>query len=435
MPNKLLRLASAMVWLTAAVAVAAAPGERLPWPDKSGPTFDGHAAAEDCAGVPTTWDEASGKNVAWKIPIEGAGLSTPVIGHGKLWFTSATEDGKQQYVYCVEAASGRVLHHKLVFENPEPEPLGNPVNTYASPSCYLEPDAVYVHFGAYGTARLDPETASVVWQRRDLPCRHFRGPGSSPVVFQDLLILTFDGIDLQYVEALDKRTGKTVWHTPRSTDYKDLNAEGKPKADGDLRKAYHTPVITMVDGQPQLISIGSKAGFGYEPLTGKEIWTFEHSDMNASARPLFLPHQVIVNTGGSELYNIRLDSTARGNVSKSHVNWMRKKNNAKLSSPVVVKGRIYYVTDKGVVFCVDAAKGEELWAKRLGGQFVASPVVIGDLIYFCDEVGTSYVIRAGTEYQEVAQGLLSDGMRASPAVANGALYMRTFNSLYKIAAK
>src|SRR4029079_13873561 len=133
-------------------------------------------------------------------------------------------------------------------------------------SCVLENDAVYVHFGTYGTARLDPTTAHVGWGRGDLTARHFRGPGSSPIVFQDLLILTFDGINKQFVTALDKRTGSTVWTTPRSTDYGDLNDEGKPHGDGDLRQAFGTPSFVEVAGRAQLISIGSRAAFGYDAL-------------------------------------------------------------------------------------------------------------------------------------------------------------------------
>ena len=185
----------------------------ISWPFRSGPTLNGHVGEADAAGLPSVFDEASGQNIKWKVKLDRLGHSTAIIGGGKAWLTSATEDGKQQFVYCIDAESGKVLHHKLLFENAEPEPLNNNINTYASPSCALEQDAVYVHFGSYGTARLNPETADVVWERRDIQGRHFRGPGSSPIIFKDLLILTFDGIDAQFLMALDKHTGKTVWRT------------------------------------------------------------------------------------------------------------------------------------------------------------------------------------------------------------------------------
>jgi outer membrane protein assembly factor BamB len=412
----------------------ATAADRIPWPEKSGPAADGKLDPADVAGVPTQWNEESGKNIAWSISLEGEGHSTPVIGDGRLWFTSATSDGKEQFVYCVEAATGKVLHHKRVFENPKPEPLGNGVNTYASPSCVLEHDAVYVHFGTYGTARLDPNTAEIVWQRRDINCRHYRGPGSSPVVFENLLILTFDGIDKQFTTTLDKRTGADVWLTPRSTDYHDLDQNGKPRGDGDLRKAYGTPSVTIVDGKPQLISIGSRAAFGYDVRTGTEIWMLEHENFNASARPLFLPGLAILNTGSERAHvtALKLDGTTRGNITKSHVVWQRKKANAALSAPVLVGERLFFVTNQGVAYAVDARTGDELWAHRIGGSFTASPVVAEDRIYFCDEKGTTTVVRAAGEYEELASNVLADGMRASPAAADGALYLRTFDRLYKL---
>jgi outer membrane protein assembly factor BamB len=409
--------------------------ERLPWPDKSGPTFYGHPDPDDARGLPTTWDEATGKNVAWKTKLEGHGHSTPVIGGGKLWFTSATEDGKQQFVDQVDAATGKVLQHKLLFENPDPEPLANAVNTYASPSCVLTADALYVHFGTYGTARLQPDTLDVVWQRRDLPCRHFRGPGSSPVVVGDLIILTFDGIDQQYLTALNKNTGDTVWRTDRSTDYHDLGPDGKPKAEGDLRKAYSTPAIKEVAGRMQIISPGSRAAFGYDLLTGKEIWTITHPDFNASTRPLFFENLTIMATGSkAELIAVRLDETTKGNVDDTHVAWRRTRGNGKLPSPVLVGDRLFALTDNGVMYCLNARTGEELKAQRIGGFFVASPVVANGLIYVCDEAGVVSLLKADESCEIVHQNKLTEGMRASPAIANGALYLRTFEHLYKIAA-
>ncbi|MBX9790478.1 MAG: PQQ-binding-like beta-propeller repeat protein [Pirellulales bacterium] len=407
----------------------------LPWPRRNGPFENGCAAPSDARGVPTEWDEATGKNIAWKVDLEGFGHSTPVIGNGRLWLTAATKDGKQQFVYAIDTQIGQVIHHKLLFENAAPEPLGNEVNTYASPTCVLEEDAVYVHFGSYGTARLDPKTAEVVWQRRDLPCRHFRGPGSSPYVWHDLLILTFDGIDQQYVTALDKRTGKTIWRTDRSTDYHDLDANGKAKLDGDLRKAYGTPGTIDVAGTTQLVSIGSRAAFGYEAATGREIWTVTHEDFNAAAPPLFFENLAIMNTGsgGAKFMAVRLDDSTRGNVDSTHIVWNRTRGNSRLSGPALDRDRIWMLTDNGVLYGLSAKTGEELAVLRLGGSYVASPVVVGDHLYACNEDGTTTVVRTTVPPEILARNVLDEGMRASPAVAAGAIYLRTFTRLYKIA--
>jgi len=407
----------------------------LPWPNRNGPFQNGCAAERDAHGVPVQWDEASGKNIAWKVDLEGFGHSTPVIGHGRQWLTAATADGKRQFVYAIDARTGRVIQHKLLFENATTERLGNKVNTYASPSCVLEDDAVYVHFGSYGTARLDPQTAAIVWQRRDLPCRHFRGPGSSPIVWGDLLILTFDGIDQQYVAALDKRTGKTVWRTDRSTDYHDLGPDGKPRADGDIRKAYGTPATIDVNGRTQLVSIGSRAAFGYDAASGREIWTVTHADFNAAAPPLHYQNLAIISTGsgGANLMAVRLDESTHGNVTDTHLAWNRTKRNSRFCAPALVHDRVWMLTDNGVLFVIDAKTGEERAAMRLGVSFMASPLVAGDSLYACDEDGTTTVVQASVPPVVVAKNRLGEGMRASPAVAEGAIYLRTYHSLYKIA--
>lgn len=422
--------------MIAAISVTTHAGDsRLPWPDRGGPTMNGVVAPEDAQGLPIEWDEEAKQNIAWKIELTGDGHSTPVIGGGRIWFTSATPDGKKQFLYCVDEQSGEILHHKLLFENAEPEPLGNAINTYASPSCVLEPDALYVHFGSYGTARVNPENAAVVWQRRDIEGRHFRGPGSSPVIYKNSIILTFDCIDQQFLISLNKQTGETIWRTPRTTDYGDLDENGVPKREGDLRKGYSTPGLIEVGGRTQVVSVGSRAAFAYDAETGKELWTITHDDYNAAARPSFFKNHAILNTGsrGANLLAVTLDESTLGNVDDSHVAWNRERGNSRLATPLLYEGLIYMVTDNGVAICIDAANGEEVWTDRIGGTFVASPIIANGHLYFCNEEGVTTVVKAGREFNQVAKNKLDEGMRASPAAANGAIFLRTFKHLYRIA--
>lgn len=417
------------------IVQGATPQRPLSWPDRGGPTFNGAVAEADSVGFPIEWSESPAKNISWKVELAGQGHSTPIIGDGRIWLTAATPDGTEQYLYCLDEQTGAMLHHKLLFKNENPEPLGNHINTYASPSCVLEPDALYVHFGSYGTARLNPETAEVVWERRDIEGLHFRGPGSSPIIYQDSLILTFDCIDTQFLTSLDKQTGKTLWKTPRTTDYGDLDENGKPKRDGDLRKGYSTPALVEVNGRTQVVSVGSRAAFAYDAETGKELWTITHDDFNAAARPSFFQGHAILNTGarGANLLSVKLDESTLGNVDKSHVVWNRERGNSRLATPLLSGGLIYMVTDNGVAICIDAATGAEVWTDRVGGTFVASPIIANGLLYFCNEEGETSVVKAGRTFELVAKNKLEEGMRASPAAANGALYLRTFGHLYKIA--
>ena len=182
--------------------------------------------------------------------------------------TTATPDGKELFAVAVAKDTGKIVFDLKLFDVPKPQ-FAHAFNSYASPTPAIEPGRVYVTFGSPGTAALDTATGKVLWTRRDLECNHFRGAGSSPVIFRDLLLMHFDGSDVQYVVALDKKTGKTVWKTPRSIDFQDIEPDGKPKADGDFRKAFGTPQVVDWQGKPVFISLGSQAAYGYDPLTGR----------------------------------------------------------------------------------------------------------------------------------------------------------------------
>ncbi len=407
----------------------------IPWPDKSGPSKDGVVPATHAAGLVTDWDEETGKHVVWKTDLPLEGHSIPVIDATTLWFTSASPDGREQYLDAVDRKTGKLVHHHLIFENEAPEPLGNRVNNYAAPSCVLDESGLYVHFGTYGTAKVDPKTLKKIWERRDINCRHYRGPGSSPILYKNLLILTMDGIDQQFVTALNKDTGETVWRTDRTTDYGDIGPDGKPEREGDLRKAYGTPSIAMVGDRAHLVSVGSRALFGYDAETGEELWTVTHGGFNAAVRPVSKDGLVFVNTGypRAHLLAIRLDETMRGDVTKSHVVWDRAKRNSDFSGHVLVGDRIVQATEGGIVTCLDQKTGDELWMGRLPGTYVATPIVVGDLVYYSNETGQSRVLKIGDAFNVVGESELDTGVQASAAVANGALFLRTKISLYKIA--
>lgn len=424
--------------IAAATTLAAQPATTpVFWPDKNGPTFDGIVPAQAAAGVPLEWNADTGKNIVWKTGLEGEGHSTPVIGGDLLWFTAATEDGTKQFVYGIDRHSGKILHHILVFDNPAPEPLGNPLNNYASPSPVLEEDALYVHFGTYGTARLDPATGKKLWERRDINVRHYRGPGSSPIIYQNLLILTFDGIDQQFVTALDKKTGATVWKTDRTTNYEDLDKEGKPTRDGDMRKAFHTPSVFELGGRKTLVSVGSRAAFGYDVMTGKELWTIRHGGFNAAIRPLLAGNVLVINTGSerAHMIGVRVDEKMSGDITESHVLWDHEKRNASESCSVLINGLLFQTNRGGIVTCVRAATGEDVWESRFSGQHLPSPIAAGDRIYFSNDRGDTRVIRAAEKFELLAENKLPDAMTSSPAVADGALFIRTKKELFKIAAK
>jgi outer membrane protein assembly factor BamB len=421
--------------VTLALLLLAPPAMRADWPEFRGPRGDGHASVPgDSAlhGFPLHWSETN--NIKWKTEIPYRGWSTPVVQGSQVWVTTATEDGHDFFAICVDAETGKIRFNEKVFHSDNPEPLGNgaSMNCYATPSPLIEPGRVYVHFGSFGTACLDTATGKALWKRDDLRCRHYRGPSSSLVDFENLIILTMDGADVQYLAALDKQTGKTVWKTDRSVIWNDENVPGQMARDGDLRKAHSTPLIATFAGKPQMFSAGAKAAYGYDPRTGKELWKVQYADWSVAPRPLFDHGLVFFVTGltKTELWAVRPDG--QGDVSDTHVAWKLKTHIGKYASPILVDGLIYSVAEESFLNCVDAANGQVVWGERIGGKYAASPIYADGRLYFCSQQGTTTVLKPGRSLEVLATNTLANGFMASPAASGKAFYLRTKTHLYRV---
>jgi outer membrane protein assembly factor BamB len=397
------------------------------WPQFRGP--DGNGIPRS-GNLPLTWGE--GKNVRWKTAIHGRAWSSPVILGNQVWVTTATGDGRRLSAIAVDRDSGRIVHDLKLFEVATPQ-FAHPFNSYASPTPIIEPGRIYVTFGSPGTAAIDTRTGQVLWERRDLECNHFRGAGSSPILFGNLLLMHFDGSDIQYVVGLDKNTGKTVWRTPRSIDFQDLGPDGKPQADGDFRKAFSTPQIVMADGRPVMISIGSKATYGYDPLTGKELWRIEErSSHSGSTRPVVGHGLVFYPSGWAKGHVMAVRPDGRGDVTGSHVAWRVTRGAPNKPSLLLLDDLLFMIGDAGIATCLEAKTGSVVWTARVQGEYSASPIAAAGRVYFFSEDGRTTVIEAGREFKVLAENQLDDGFMASPAVAGDALFLRTRTHLYRI---
>jgi len=397
------------------------------WPQFRGPRGDGTA---DSKGLALTFGETD--KVKWKTPVHGKAWSSPVIWGSQVWMTTATEDGTELGVVCLDKESGKILQDKVLFRVATPQ-FCHKFNSYASPTPVIEEGRVYVTFGAPGTACLDTKTAKVLWERTDFVCNHYRGAGSSPVVWDDLIFLNFDGSDFQFVAALDKKTGKTVWKVDRSIDFKDIQPDGKPEAEGDWRKAFSTPHVLEMDGKSLLVSSGAKAHYAYEPRTGKEIWRVEERESHsAAARPVFGNGLAYFATGFGKGGVLAVKLGGSGLLDESAIAWRMKKAAPNKPSLTLSGGLIFAVNDGGIASCLDAKTGEVRWTERIGGNYSSSPLLAEGRIYACSEEGKVVVFAAKEPFEKLAENKFDDGFMASPAVSGSSLFLRTKSALYRI---
>ncbi len=387
------------------------------WPQFRGPAGNGHTEGP----VPGQWSET--ENVVWKTAIHGRGWSSPVIWGNQIWLTTATADGKQMFGVCVDRESGKILFDEKLFDVAEPREI-HKTNSYASPTPVIEEGRVYLNFGSYGTTCLDTKTFERIWTRRDLPCHHWRGPGSSPILDGNKLIMHFDGYDYQYVAALDKRTGDTIWRVDRDIDYQTDN--------GDFKKAFCTPIVIEVNGQRQLISPAAKATIAYDPESGKELWRIHYKEHSATARPLYGHGLLFINSGfgKAELFGVRPDG--KGDVTDTHVKWVANRRIGSKPSGVLVGDFIFQVHDQGVASCIEAKTGKQVKEQRLSGNYSASPIYADGKLFFANEDGETRICSADREMKILQVNHLDAGCMASPAAVDGRLYLRTRTHLYCI---
>ncbi len=440
---------SFLVLVVSVLLPAGSQGFADTWPQFRGPDGDGIAANQ---ATPVEFGEQ--QNVRWKTELPGKAWSSPVIADGVVWATTAIERVpsdeerialfKQKEVeekkfkqlsiaksidlklVALDFNNGTILRTIDLINFEQPDAI-HALNSYASPTPVIDGPNIYCHFGNYGTFCIDRQTFDLVWQRR-LPLKHSVGPGSSPFIHGSMLILIQDGLERQYVAALDKRTGETIWETDRP----EMEAPT-----GDQKKAYSTPIaVTDKRGRRQLICMASQWMVAYAPESGNEIWRCYHGKgFSVVPRPVHADGVVYFSTGFGkpELWAVRIDGD--GDVTDSHVLWTVTKGIPAKPSPIVHQGLIYVMADTGVATCLRAEDGSEVWKKRIGGDYSASPLLSGGHIYFGSHDGKVTVIKPGTEGEVVAENQVEGRIMASPAAMEDALVLRTDRAIYRIESK
>ena len=409
-------LSAVVVSLCASFALAA------DWSEFRGPDGLGHSTSQN---VPLTWSET--EHITWKTPIPGVGWSSPSVAGNQIWLTTATDDGHSLRAIAVDRASGKLLHDVEVFHLDDPGSI-HANNSHASPTPLVEGDRVYVHFGAHGTACLSTD-GQILWKTQELKYNHQHGPGGSPVVWQDLLIINCDGVDVQYVVALDKNTGQIRWKRDRAH----ISAERK-SGEKPVPMAYCTPLLLEIDGRTQLVSLGSDAIVGHDPATGEEIWHYTYSGYSNVSRPVMAHGMLFFSTGFGEPEFHGIQAGGQGDITQSHAVWSSKKGSVVPMdvSPLVVGDELYTISDAGIAVCYDAKTGKQLWQERLGGNFWASPVYADGRIYCLDDSGKTIVLAPSKKFTSLAENQLDGHTQASLAIVDGAIFLRTDTHLYRI---
>jgi len=379
--------------------------------------------------APIAWSDST--NIIWETALEGKGWSSPVVFGDQVWVTSATEDGKKMNGICIDLNTGKLRHQILLFQPDSLQPKHS-INTFATPTPCIEDGFVYLHFGTYGTTFGSTTDGKVVWKRTDLNCQHVQGAGSSPILYKNLLILHLEGTDVQYLVALDKRTGKTVWKTERpSAVYEPLAPIGK--------KAYITPIIVNVKGQDLLISNGSAVCCAYNPETGEEIWRFVEGEDSTIAMPLaengivyFYPGFVSTADGDKYAELIALNPEGKGDITKTNVLWKFKSPILQLLTPLIKDGLIYTIDTRNVLYCLDTQSGAEVYSRKLKQKYNSSPVYANGNIYFISVKGETMILKAGRELKIIAENKLPGEVYATPAIVGNSILLRTDTQLYRI---
>lgn len=409
-------------WLPVGVLVLAGVGSvhsgADDWPEFRGPTGQGLSTAPH---VPVHWTATS--NVAWKMPIPGEGWSSPVRVGERIYLTTAlpSDGGLSLRALALDASDGRMIWNTEVFHEPSAGRGIHQKNSQASPTPLVSGERLFVHFGHLGTACLDL-AGQVQWRQTSLRYPPVHGNGGSPILAGDVLFFSGDGASDPFVVGLDSQNGEIRWRRPREST-------------ASKKFSFSTALFITNGVRPEIISPGSGMVGAYDPATGGELWRVTYGEgYSVVPRPVFAHGLLFIGTGYDRPNLLALRPGGEGDLTPSNIVWKTSRGAPNTPSPLVVGDELYFVSDAGVATCVDARTGRVHWNERLGGDYSASPVHAEGRIYFLNEAGLTLVLEAGTNFVTLARNDLEERTLASPALSEGALFIRTAGHLFRIGA-
>lgn len=423
------------------VGSAAAAGNAS-WPQWRGPSGQG---TSDEKNLPTEWSAT--KNIKWKTPIAGRGHSSPIVWGNKIFLTTAIEgplvpgakavkhmypegeflhpdsvgaDHKHQFkVICINRETGKILWEQTAFEG-TPYDDRHRKSSFAAATPATDGKYVYAYFGTEGLYAYDMK-GKLAW-KVDLGKIGTvgMGTGTSPILYENLVIVQADEEfgERSFIVGVDKKTGKEVWRTPRKT----------------IEVSWSTPLLVRTAKRAELITTGNEAIVAYDPATGKELWRHKGVDSNAIPSPVANSELVFVSAGFPEKIAMAIAMGGSGDLTDKVV-WKYAKGTAYVPSPILYGEYLYLTTDRGILTCLDARTGE---VKYEGGRvpvpatFTASPIAFEGKILMTSEDGDTFVIKAGPKHEIIGTNTVGEPVYASPAVADGNIFIRGEKSLYCI---
>lgn len=386
------------------------------WPGWRGPNRNGVTTD---TGVPTTWSATD--NVLWKMPLPGIGTSNPVVWGDKVLVTASEgRDQGELHVICFDRDTGRERwHHRLWGTAPT---LFYGRSGMASPSPVTDGKRLFAFFGTGDVFCFDLD-GGLLWQRAIAeeygPFENRFAAASSPLLFEDKLIVQCDHYGASYVIALDQQTGANRWKSDRP----------------EVWLSWSSPQLVPNGDRFELVLSGSEKLDGYDPRTGSRLWTLRGLARECVPTPV-IGHGMLFVVSGPNGTHFAIKPGGSGDITDSHVVWKNDKGTSFVPSAILAGERYYLADDKGIGSCMDARTGKLIWKKRFGDKFTASPVSADGKLFFTNESGSTLVLDATqASYEEVARNDIGEEVYASPAISQGKFFLRTATNLVCIGKK
>ena len=383
------------------------------WPCWRGPRLDGTSEERN---LPLHWNAQS--NLVWSAALPGTGHASPIIWQDKIFIVAAVPDSATRELLCLDSGTGRTEWEQEVLASPLEHK--HSLNSYASSTPATDGTSVFVAFlerdkmyaAAYDLA------GNKKWGVHPGPFASMHGFCSSPILYQDKVILNGDHDGDSYLVALSRVDGHILWKTPRQNH----------------TRSYCAPLIAQMAGHDQMVLSGDKCVASYDPKSGKQNWVIDGPTEQFVASPVYSRDcSLVVITGGFPDHHIlAIRPDGEGNVTDTHIAWRTTQGAAYVPSPIIAGKYFLIISDSGVAHCFEAATGKLCWKERLGEQH-ASLVSADGLVFFLNDKGVMNVIKPGPEFQCVAQNEIGEKCFASPAICGGRIFLRGENHLFCIA--